>query len=117
MTVCENLGFALSQMLASSFCQEFTHIVVYFGNPSTRLSSALDLSQCFQKLVSKCFSCPKNRKISYNQLVMQIIPLEQVVGSNKQGYTMCGLRDIAFSVYSRCHSSPVGLSKKVFFLS
>ncbi|KAI9305769.1 mediator complex subunit 13 C-terminal-domain-containing protein [Cunninghamella echinulata] len=112
MTVCENLGNTLGSALAENI-----YIVIYIVNPYPHLSSNLELSKCFTalkasfeqarlQLNSVVFPSTNSKLPSEKtraRLVMQLVPIEHIVRySDFGGYTKNGLKEIAFSVYSKC---------------
>ncbi|KAI9319187.1 mediator complex subunit 13 C-terminal-domain-containing protein [Dichotomocladium elegans] len=102
---CQNLGSALGGAMV-----EKMHIVIYLVNPASHLSSYLDMSQCFHKLMIAYHAASmgiSTRTIQEKRarLVMQLIPIEHILRPSAfGGYTKFGLRDIAFSVYCKCHT-------------
>ncbi|KAI9025886.1 mediator complex subunit 13 C-terminal-domain-containing protein [Phycomyces nitens] len=104
MAECQNLGATLRATNVENI-----HIVIYLVNPSSHLSANLDLSRCFRKLVVEYQRSPdslskiadKNRA----RLVMQIMPIEHILRSTSfGGYLKFGLKEVAFSVYTKCHT-------------
>ena len=87
---------------------ENMHIVIYIVNPTHSLSSNLELSRCFHKLMIAYHAASMGMSVSHERrarLVFQLIPLEHILRpSSFGGYPNFGLKDIAFSVYSKCHS-------------
>lgn len=84
-----------------------TNIVIYLINPSTQLSSNLALSRAFRTLVSAYTAVYRRfgrATIHPRALTMQIIPAEHVLRVG-ESCTMPVFKDIAFSVYSQCHST------------
>ncbi|KAG2227271.1 hypothetical protein INT45_008515 [Circinella minor] len=100
---CQNLGSALGGAMVENM-----HIVIYIINPTHSLSSNLELSRCFHKLMIAYHAASMGMSVSYERrarLVFQLIPLEHILRSSSfGGYPNFGLKDIAFSVYSKCHS-------------
>jgi len=86
--------------------QEGVYYVIYMINPFSHSSSLLDLSQCFQSLVVAFNTSALGTTFSDKtrpRLVMQLIPIEHVLRPTAfGGYTKFGLKEIAFSVYSKC---------------
>lgn len=104
---CEKLGTTLgmTNMLAQE--RNTTNIVIYLINPSTQLSSNLALSRAFRTLVSAYTAVYRRfgrATIHPRALAMQIIPAEHVLRMG-ESFTMPVFKDIAFSVYSQCHST------------
>ncbi|CAO3637830.1 unnamed protein product [Cunninghamella blakesleeana] len=123
MSVCENLGHSLGGALAENI-----YIVIYMVNPYPYLSSNLDLSKCFVAL-KKAFERARlqhpsmvfpsiNQKLPSEKtrarLVMQLVPIEHIVRpSDFGGYLKNGLKEIAFSVYSKCLTVVYSRSKLI----
>ncbi|CAM0138057.1 mediator of RNA polymerase II transcription subunit 13 [Umbelopsis sp. WA50703] len=86
---------------------EGVYYVIYMINPFSHSSSYLDLSQCFQNLVVAFNTSNLGTTFSDKtrpRIVMQLIPIEHVLRPVAfGGYTKFGLKEIAFSVYSKCH--------------
>ncbi|KAI7864024.1 mediator complex subunit 13 C-terminal-domain-containing protein [Spinellus fusiger] len=102
---CQHLGSVLGSTMAENM-----HIVIYFVNPLTHLSSNFDLSRCFHKLMlayqksASEFSI-KVAEESRARLAMQLIPIEHILRSTSfGGYLKFGLQELAFSVYTTCHN-------------
>lgn len=88
---------------------ERMHIVIYIVNPSNTMSSHFDLSRCYHKLMVAYHAASMGISTHSLQerrarLVMQLVPIEHIIRSSSAfgGYTKFGLKDIAFSVYSKC---------------
>ncbi|KAI9252879.1 mediator complex subunit 13 C-terminal-domain-containing protein [Phascolomyces articulosus] len=100
---CQNLGSALGGAMVENM-----HIVIYIVNPTHNLSSNLELSRCFHKLMMAYHAASMGMPVCHERrarLVFQLIPLEHILRSSSfGGYPNFGLKDIAFSVYSKCHS-------------
>lgn len=105
MAECQNLGSTLGSAMP-----ENVHIVIYMINPATHLASHLDLSRCFSKLkaaysTSPMALGPRASDKTRARLVLQLMPIEHVLRSTSFGGCLkFGLKEIAFSVYSKCHS-------------
>ncbi|KAI9287343.1 mediator complex subunit 13 C-terminal-domain-containing protein [Umbelopsis sp. AD052] len=86
--------------------QEGVYYVIYMINPFSHSSSLLDLSQCFQSLVVAFNTSALGTTFSDKtrpRLVMQLVPVEHVLRPTAfGGYNKFGLKEIAFSVYSKC---------------
>ncbi|KAG2176202.1 hypothetical protein INT43_005436, partial [Umbelopsis isabellina] len=86
---------------------EGVYYVIYMINPFSHSSSLLDLSQCFQNLVVAFNTSNLGTTFSDKtrpRIVMQLIPIEHILRPVAfGGYTKFGLKEIAFSVYSKCH--------------
>ncbi|KAI8327060.1 mediator complex subunit 13 C-terminal-domain-containing protein [Choanephora cucurbitarum] len=105
MAECQQLGSSLSSMM-----NENIHIVIYLINPITHLKSHLDLSLCFHKLMdtyqtSIAQHMHKAPHKTPARLVLQLMPIEHVLRSTAFGGCLkFGLKEIAFAVYSKCHT-------------
>ncbi|GAB5587738.1 mediator of RNA polymerase II transcription subunit 13 [Umbelopsis nana] len=97
----QRLGAAIGSMGL-----EGVYYVIYMINPFSHSSSLLDLSQCFQNLVVAFNTSALGTTFSDKtrpRLVMQLIPMEHILRPTAfGGYTKFGLKEIAFSVYSKC---------------
>ncbi|KAI9316344.1 mediator complex subunit 13 C-terminal-domain-containing protein [Dichotomocladium elegans] len=110
-TTCESLGTALGQADLLAQDENATNIVIYLINPSTHLSSNLELSRCFRRFVSAYNTSNANlqssraskKHIPSSGLTMQIIPAEHVIRLDTTN-TLQIYKDIAFSVHSQCHT-------------
>ncbi|KAI8982452.1 mediator complex subunit 13 C-terminal-domain-containing protein [Mycotypha africana] len=101
---CSNFGSALQSTVT-----EDVHIVIYMINPFLHLSSNLDLSRCFNKLIES-YNTPEPGTITKTKsrckLVLQLIPIEHILRSTAFGGCLkSGLKKIAFSVYTKCNTS------------
>ena len=108
IAACENLGAALGRAGIVAHERGISNIVIYLMNPSSQLSSNLDLSRCFSKMLSTYSNTAQHHpstkaNFSTRQFVMQIVPLDHALRLDHT-CTIVTLKDIAFSVYSRCHS-------------
>lgn len=89
---------------------EKMHIVVYLVNPASSLSSNFDLSKCFNKLMMAYHAASigmgtRTSQENRARIVMQLIPMEHILRpSSFGGYQKFGLKELAFSVYSKCHA-------------
>ncbi|KAI7876414.1 hypothetical protein K492DRAFT_210351 [Lichtheimia hyalospora FSU 10163] len=111
---CERLGTTLGMTNMLPQERNTTNIVIYLINPSTQLSSNLALSRAFRTLVSAYTAVYRRfgrATIHPRALAMQIIPAEHVLRVG-ESCAMPVFKDIAFSVYSQCHST-LQRSKKV----
>lgn len=105
MAECQHLGSVLGSAMP-----ENVHIVIYMVNPATHLASHLDLSRCFSKLKAAYNASPMTlgSRLSDKtraRLVLQLMPIEHVLRSTSFGGCLkFGMKEIAFSVYSKCHS-------------
>ncbi|KAI7854657.1 mediator complex subunit 13 C-terminal-domain-containing protein [Circinella umbellata] len=108
MAACENLGAALGRAGVIANDRGISNIVIYLMNPSSQLSSNLDLSRCFSKMLSTYSNTARHHpstkaNFSTRQFAMQIVPLDHALRLDHT-CTMLTLKDIVFSVYSQCHS-------------
>lgn len=103
-TVCQSLGSEIGGKL-----QENVHIVIYIINPASHLSSNLDLSRCFTKLMASYHETARSIGVkamdkSRARVVLQLMPIEHLLRYTSFGGCLkFGLKEIAFSVYSKCH--------------
>ncbi|KAI8381278.1 mediator complex subunit 13 C-terminal-domain-containing protein [Radiomyces spectabilis] len=104
MAECQNLGSALGETMAENM-----HIVIYIVNPSSHLSSNLDLSRCFQKLMVAYHAAAMGLATRVTErtrarLVLQLMPMEHIIRPSAFGGCLkFGLKEIVFSVYCKCH--------------
>ncbi|KAG0750027.1 hypothetical protein G6F62_005120 [Rhizopus arrhizus] len=102
LTECQNLGSALGSVPG-----ENVYNVIYMLNPSSDLQSNVHLTRCFSKLVEAYDTAVLNSgtRMSNAKPIMQLIPVEHVLRSSSFGGCLkFGLKEIAFSVYSKCHA-------------
>ncbi|KAI9024364.1 mediator complex subunit 13 C-terminal-domain-containing protein [Phycomyces nitens] len=96
MNACITLGSALGNKTVD----KDQHVVIYLVNPVEDLSFSLDLSRCFNAL-KMAFGMGLSKGKA--QLVMQLVPIQHILlSSSFGGYTKFGLKEMAFSVYTRC---------------
>lgn len=101
---CQNLGSAIGGAMAENL-----HFVIYIVNPASHLGSNLDLSRCFNMLMGAYHAAA----IGYNtrttektraRVVMQLMPIEHILRPTSFGGCLkFGMKEIAFSVYNKCH--------------
>jgi hypothetical protein len=97
---CETLGTCLASSGEAHACKSNVYTVIYIVNPGPHLSSYLDMCKCFYKLKEAYNQVPHKKN---HQLVLQLVPIEHILRSSSfGGYAMWGMKDIAFSVYSKC---------------
>ena len=102
---CQNLGSALGGAM-----MENMHIVIYMINPASHLGSNLDLGCCFSRLMGAYHAAAMGLNTRRNDKtrarpVLQIMPIEHVLRPTSFGGCLkFGLKEIAFSVYSKCHT-------------
>ncbi|CEG65179.1 hypothetical protein RMATCC62417_02014 [Rhizopus microsporus] len=95
---CQNFGTALGNAP-----NENVYHVVYLLNPLTSLSSNIQLTRCFGGLM-EAYS-RTNVKTAGSKPVMQLVPAEHVLRpSSFGGCLKFGLKEMAFSVYTKCHA-------------
>lgn len=77
--------------------------VIYMINPGPHMSSYLDMCRCFYKLKEAYIQV--SEKYDYSKIVLQLVPIDHVLRpASFGGYKMMGMKDIAFSVYTKCPS-------------
>lgn len=102
---CQNLGSVMGGSMPENM-----HTVIYMVNPISHLASHLDLSRCFSKLISANRAATKGQGTKNTEknkacLVLQLMPIEHILRSTSFGGCLkFGLKEIAFSVYSKCQS-------------
>ncbi|KAI8978031.1 mediator complex subunit 13 C-terminal-domain-containing protein [Pilobolus umbonatus] len=100
---CQQLGSTLGAAMA-----ENVHIVIYLVNPLSDLASHLELSRCFNELTVTYQLASAGSRVSEKtraRLVMQLIPIEHILSPTAFGGCLkFGLKEIAFSIYSKCHA-------------
>lgn len=82
-------------------------------NPGPHMSSYLDMCRCFYKLKEEYnkISGSSGRGSNRHRLVLQLVPIDHILRPSAfGGYTMLGMKDITFSVYTKCYSV---ISRKV----
>lgn len=85
--------------------QQFNYYtVIYIVNPGPHMSSYLDMCRCFYKLKEAYHRIShKNFTEEQPRIALQLMPIDHILRSSAfGGYTMLGMKDIAFSVYSKC---------------
>ncbi|GAA5797454.1 hypothetical protein HPULCUR_002838 [Helicostylum pulchrum] len=98
---CEELGRNLATYDGDHPHQNLTYTVIYMVNPGPHMSSYLDMCRCFYKLKSAYVQVSERNDQSRIQL--QLIPIDHILRSSAfSGYTLLGMKDIAFSVYTKC---------------
>lgn len=73
-------------------------------NPGPHMSSYLDMCRCFYKL-KEAYSRVTHKNFTDQQprISLQLVPIDHILRPSAfGGYTMLGMKDIAFSVYSKC---------------
>jgi hypothetical protein len=106
---CENLGRFLAGEDHSN-SQNLFYTVIYMVNPGPHMSSYLDMCRCFYRLKEE-YNKISGEGNQSNRIVLQLIPIDHILRSSAfGGYTMMGMKDIVFSVYTKCLSV---ISRKV----
>ncbi|KAG0190946.1 mediator of RNA polymerase II transcription subunit 13 [Apophysomyces sp. BC1034] len=101
MATCRDLGTKLKSCMTDDVIP-----VIYIINPGSALSSHLDLSACFQALMTAYLSSVSAVDKRKARPVMQLVPVEHILRPTAfAGYTKFGLKAIAFSLYSKCHTA------------
>ncbi|GAN07643.1 hypothetical protein MAM1_0170d07145 [Mucor ambiguus] len=104
---CEAVGRHLAMDEVQQKQQHYTqnyYTVIYIVNPGPHMSSYLDMCRCFYKLI-EAYSRVTHQNFADQQprIALQLMPIDHILGSSAfGGYTMLGMKDIAFSVYSKC---------------
>ncbi|KAI9476551.1 MAG: mediator complex subunit 13 C-terminal-domain-containing protein [Benjaminiella poitrasii] len=101
LSECQSLGSALGSSTTDN-----AHFVIYMINPASHLASNLDLSRCFNKLM-EAYNKVASREMDKTRarVVLQLMPIEHVLRSTSFGGCLkIGLKEIAFSVYNKCHA-------------
>lgn len=73
-------------------------------NPGPHMSSYLDMCRCFYKL-KEAYHEVSQKKLAEerSRIVLQLVPIDHILRPSAfGGYTVLGMKDIAFSVYSKC---------------
>ncbi|CAO3698921.1 unnamed protein product [Rhizopus stolonifer] len=99
---CQNLGSVLGNAVGDG-----VYNVVYMVNPSSDLLSNVYMTRCFNKLVEAYDATVLNTrtKTSGTKPIVQLVPAEHILRSSSFGGCLkFGLKEIAFSVYSKCHA-------------
>lgn len=98
---CENLGRGLANYDSDHQHQNLVYTVIYIINPGPHMSSYLDMCRCFYKL-KEAYIQVSDRN-DQNRIVLQLVPIDHILRSSAfGGYTLLGMKDIAFSVYTKC---------------
>lgn len=80
------------------------YTVIYIVNPGPHMSSYLDMCRCFYKLKEAYHRIAhKNFSDEQPRIALQLMPIDHILRPSAfGGYTMLGMKDIAFSVYTKC---------------
>ncbi|KAF1806655.1 mediator complex subunit 13 C-terminal-domain-containing protein [Mucor lusitanicus] len=104
---CETVGRHLAMDEEQQKQQHFAqscYTVVYIVNPGPHMSSYLDMCRCFHKLKEAYARIAHKNFIDQQpRIALQLMPIDHLLRPSAfGGYTMLGMKDIAFSVYSKC---------------
>jgi hypothetical protein len=106
---CVELGRSLANSDERSNQHE-THTVIYIVNPGPHISSYLDMCRCFYKLKEAYKKASRQKQ--QTRLVLQLVSIDHILQTSAfGGYTLMGMKDIAFSVYTKCFSV---INRKVY---
>ncbi|KAI8080555.1 mediator complex subunit 13 C-terminal-domain-containing protein [Thamnidium elegans] len=98
---CEDLGRNLAIYDGDHPHQNLIYTVIYMVNPGPHMSSYLDMCRCFYKLKSAYVQV--SGRNDQSRIELQMIPIDHILRSSAfSGYTLLGMKDIAFSVYTKC---------------
>ncbi|KAF9415169.1 mediator of RNA polymerase II transcription subunit 13 [Podila epigama] len=101
---CQRLGSILGGMSQ----QVDIHTVIYMINPFSHGAGYFDLCRAFSIMKTQYRTAATNLLLTpleqqRERLVMQVVPIQHVIyPSTFGGYLRFGLRDMAFTVYSKC---------------
>ncbi|KAL7327403.1 mediator of RNA polymerase II transcription subunit 13, variant 2 [Mucor circinelloides] len=104
---CEALGRYLAideEQQKHQYHTQNYYTVIYIVNPGPHMSSYLDMCRCFYKLKEAYHRIAhKNFSDEQPRIALQLMPIDHILRPSAfGGYTMLGLKDIAFSVYTKC---------------
>lgn len=100
---CQRLGSILGGM-----SQRDVHTVIYMVNPFSHGAGYFDLCRCFSIMKTQFRTAATGSLLTpleqqRERLVLQMVPIQHVIyPSTFGGYLRFGLRDMAFTVYSKC---------------
>ncbi|KAG0083726.1 mediator of RNA polymerase II transcription subunit 13 [Podila epicladia] len=100
---CQRLGSILGGM-----SQRDVHTVIYMINPFSHGAGYFDLCRCFSIMKTQFRTAATGSLLTPQEqqrerLVLQMVPIQHVIyPSTFGGYLRFGLRDMAFTVYSKC---------------
>lgn len=103
MAACQKLGSTLGTLPTESL-----HVVIYMVNPFGHSTAYSDLGHCFTKLMVAFHAATMGSSTSVTEkqrerVVLQLVPIEHVLRpTGFGGFLKFGLKEIAFSVYSKC---------------
>lgn len=100
---CQKLG----SLLGADCKDKDVHTVIYMVNPFPHGAGYFDLCRCFSIMKTQFRTAMGSMLTSMDQprenLVLQLVPIQHVINpSTFGGYLLFGLKDIAFTVYSKC---------------
>ncbi|KAF9980202.1 mediator of RNA polymerase II transcription subunit 13 [Mortierella antarctica] len=101
---CQRLGSVLGGISQ----HRDVHTVVYMVNPFSHGAGYFDLCRCFSIMKTQFLTAALGSLLTpleqqRERLVMQVVPIQHVLyPSTFGGYLRFGLKDIAFTVYTRC---------------
>ncbi|KAG0197111.1 mediator of RNA polymerase II transcription subunit 13 [Mortierella sp. GBA30] len=101
---CQRLG----SILGGVSLRRDVHTVIYMVNPFSHGAGYFDLCRCFSIMKTQFRTAALGSLLSpleqqRERLVLQIVPIQHVLyPSTFGGYLRFGLKDIAFTVYSKC---------------
>ncbi|KAL9540166.1 hypothetical protein MBANPS3_009833 [Mucor bainieri] len=104
---CEAVGRYLAMDEEQQQQQHYTqhyYTVIYIVNPGPHMSSYLDMCRCFYKL-KEAYARVTHKHFADQppRIALQLVPIDHILRPSAfGGYTMLGMKDIAFSVYSKC---------------
>lgn len=119
---CETVGRHLAMDEEQQKQQHFAqscYTVVYIVNPGPHMSSYLDMCRCFHKLKEAYARIAHKNFIDQQpRIALQLMPIDHLLRPSAfGGYTMLGMKDIAFSVYSKCFARVTRkVSMSIFFI-
>ncbi|RUS20078.1 hypothetical protein BC937DRAFT_86403 [Endogone sp. FLAS-F59071] len=103
MAACQKLGSTLGTLST-----EGLHVIIYMVNPFGHSTAYFDLGLCFTKLMVAFHAATMGSSTSVTEkqrerVALQLIPIEHVLRpTGFGGFLKFGLKEIAFSVYSKC---------------
>ncbi|RUS27557.1 mediator complex subunit 13 C-terminal-domain-containing protein, partial [Jimgerdemannia flammicorona] len=103
MAACQKLGSTLGTLPTENL-----HVVIYMVNPFAHSTAYFDLGHCFTKLMVAFHAATMGSATSVTEklrerLVLQLVPIEHVLRpTGFGGFLKFGLKEIAFSVYTKC---------------
>ncbi|KAG0011890.1 mediator of RNA polymerase II transcription subunit 13 [Entomortierella chlamydospora] len=101
---CQRLG----SILGGISLQRDVHIVIYMVNPFSHGAGYFDLCRCFSIMMTQFRTAAMGSLLTpleqqRERLVLQLVPIQHVIyPSMFGGYLRFGLKDIAFTVYTKC---------------